>query len=222
MRVRRCGHAASTRSSPDPKNPAGRTQGRTCVPPIDYTDGRTTVTEPSGLQELISEAMTVAKRCLTTDSADDCDALDQLIHQIDGLARETLQSRLAADLERIARRLETGARPTREEESLIELVVIGTASRHVDTEYHVPQWKAELRRLLDELTDGANEPIDSDGLLKIRALCRNATDVLPELRHWMVDRERVARFREAAAEADPERSVALARYIRTILQADNR
>lgn len=180
------------------------------------------MTEPSGLQELVSDATELAERCLNSDSADDCDALDQLIHQIDGLARETLQARLAGDLDRIARRLETGARPTQEEERLIELVVIGTASHHVDTEHHVPQWKAELRRLLKELTAGAEEPIAADALLRIRALCRNATDVLPELRHWMVDRERVRRFREAAAEADPERSVALARYIRTILQAENR
>jgi hypothetical protein len=180
------------------------------------------VNEGVSLSDLVENADALAERCLETDSADDCDSLDQVIHDIDALARETIQDKLTDQLLHIAAKLETGARPTPEEERLIEIVVIGAASRYVDMENNVPEWKAELRRLLSEIDTFARDDANVDALLRVRALCRDAAGVLPDLRHWMIERERIGRFRAAAASADPKRSTTLASYIRGVLRADNR
>jgi hypothetical protein len=174
------------------------------------------------MSELVESAKSIGERCLANDSAEDCDALDQVIHEIDALARESIQDGLRDELLRIAAKLETGGRPTVEEEQLIETVAIGTAARYVSIENNVPDWKAELVRLLDELRVRAHDSTDVDALLRVRALCRDAAGVLPDLRHWMVESERIQRFREGAARGDPERNVVLAGYIRGVLASDRR
>jgi hypothetical protein len=169
--------------------------------------------------ELIARAGSLTERCLDSDAPEECGLLDQTIRDIDGLAREAIQHRLADDLLRIADKLDAGARLTSDDERNLELFAIGNAATYVSEENNVDDWKAEIRRLMHELHDVATiAESNLDRLLHLRALCRDAMGVLPELLHWMEEKDRIARFREGANGHDPERSRTIARFIRETLR----
>jgi hypothetical protein len=174
------------------------------------------------MPELVANAESIAELCFSSDSADQCDTLDQIIHDIDSLARESVQAQLTDELLRIAAKLEAGSRPTEEEERLIEIVIIGAGAEYIATENNVADWKAEIRRLIEELRLRATDQPDLDALLRVRALCRDAIGVLPDLRHWMEESGRVRRFRESAGGNDPERGPVLAGFIRSALASKRR
>ena len=100
---------------------------------------------------MIQQADALCQRCLQTDSPDDCEALDQTVHQVDALAREAMQALLFRDLGKIADKLESGVALTPDEEKHVELVVIGNAAHYVEEENNVADWKKEVRRLIGEL-----------------------------------------------------------------------
>ncbi|MGH7502506.1 MAG: hypothetical protein ACREL7_12205 [Longimicrobiales bacterium] len=175
----------------------------------------------SSFPEIIAQARSLSERCLQSDAAEDCGALDQTIREVDALARETIQQRLAGEVRRIADRLDAGAALTREDERHLEMFAIGSAARYVSEENNVDDWKAEVRRLIAELDDAATIAGSSiDRLFHVRALCRDAMGVLPELHYWMEEKDRIERFRAGALSRDPERARIVARFIRESLRAE--
>lgn len=174
----------------------------------------------SSFVDMVAKAKAITERCLVSDSPEECAVLDQMIRDLDGIARTAIQQRLASELLRIANKLETGARLTPEDERNLEQFAIGNAARYVSEENNVEDWKIEVRRLVGELEDIA--PIaesNLDRLLQLRALCRDAMGVMPELIHWMEEKDRIARFREGANGQDPERGRTIARFIRESLKS---
>lgn len=174
----------------------------------------------SSFPEMVGRARSIADRCFSSDSPEECVGLDQTIREIDNIARHAIQQRLADDLLRIADMLESGTRLTAEDERNLELFAIGNAAHYVNEENNVGDWKAEIRRLLNELDDAAGiAESNLDRLLHLRALCRDAMGVLPELIHWMEEKDRIARFRDSANSRDPERGRTIARFIRESLRS---
>jgi hypothetical protein len=171
--------------------------------------------------EIIAQACALSERCLQADAAEDCGALDQAIRRVDDLAREAIHQRLASDLLRIADKLDSGAALSPDDERNLETFAIGNAARYVSAENNVEEWKAEVRRLIAELDDVASIAESSvDRLLHVRALCRDAMGVLPELIHWMEEKERIERFRAGAVSRDPERGRIIARFLRESLRPE--
>ena len=174
------------------------------------------------IARMLERARALSDRCLETDSPDECGLLDQTIREVDATARSAIQSMLAPQLHQIADKLDAGMPLTVEDERNLERFAIGSAARYVDVENNVADWKAEVRRLLGELDHASVEDgsRDLDRLLHVRALCRDAMNVLPDLRLWMEERERVSRFRDGAWERERQRGHAVARFIRESLRHD--
>jgi hypothetical protein len=169
--------------------------------------------------DMIAKAKSMTERCFSSDSPEECVMLDQTIREIDGVARRAIQQRMADDLLRIADKLDVGSRLNPEDEKSLELFAIGNAAHYVREENNVNDWKVEVRRLMNELQDHASiAESNLDRLLHLRALCRDAMGVLPELIHWMEEKDRITRFRDGANGQDPERGRTIARFIRDTLR----
>jgi hypothetical protein len=172
------------------------------------------------LQQKIEETTALAAPCLAAPTVQSCTALDHAIREIDALARETFQAALRDTYAHIAEKLEGGRALSDEEEKAVELLIVGDAKYYTEAENNVEDWKHEVGRLMERLSavgGVSDNPLEQ--LLRLRALCRDAMSVLPDLMHYVAELDRLARYRQGAASGDPERGKVLARAIRAKLEA---
>jgi hypothetical protein len=137
---------------------------------------------------------------------------------MDALARETFQASLRDTYAHIAEKLEGGRPLTDEEEKAVELLIVGDAKYYTEAENNVADWKREIGRLIENMQKvGSVSDNPLEQVMRLRALCRDAMSVLPDLMHYVAEMDRLERYRGGAASNDPQRSRILARAIRAKL-----
>ena len=148
--------------------------------------------------------------------------LQAQVFDLEGLAREAFQSKLEDLYWPILEKLEEGKALTTAEHDIVELLMVGEARYYLRYENDVNQWKGELKRLLEEIKKQQVAGLDEiDSLMRMRALCREAMRVLPDLAYYFRERERVRRFEDATSGAiDVETRRALANLIKEMMESD--
>lgn len=172
------------------------------------------------LEQKIEQVTALSGPSLESPTVASCTALDQAIREMDALARETFQASLRDTYEHIAEKLEGGRSLTAEEEEAVELLIVGDAKYYTEAENNVADWKSEIARLVERMKSAggvSHNPLEQ--LLRLRALCRDAMSVLPDLMHYVAELDRLERYRAGAASGDPNRGRILARAIRAKLEA---
>jgi hypothetical protein len=139
-----------------------------------------------------------ADRCFQSDSVNDYEQLDILIHELENRAREMFQESLRGVYESIAEKLEDGAVLSGHERGALELLIVGEAKYHVRAENKYREWKDELQRIIAQIRETpAQDKPEAEMLLQLRGLCHDAKAVLPEIELYLRDRERVKQFHDA-------------------------
>jgi hypothetical protein len=141
---------------------------------------------------------------------------------LEGLAREAFQEKLEDMYWPILAKLEDGQELTAAEHSVLELLMVGEAKYYIRYENDVENWRREARRLVEafrkQQASGVNE---IDSLMRLRALCREALRVLPDLAYYFRERERIQQFEDATRDAiDVETRRALANLIKDMMDSD--
>lgn len=148
--------------------------------------------------------------------------LHAFVQELEGLARETFQARLDNMYWPILEKLEEGKALTTAEHNILELLMVGEAKYYLQYEHEIQHWRSELKRLVEEIRKQQAAGLDEiDSLMRIRALCREAMRVLPDIAYYYHERERVRRFEEVTRDAiDVETRRALANLIKDMMESD--
>ncbi len=170
----------------------------------------------------IKETLAVAGRALGTDNSTGYEAFNLDTGKLESLAREAFQAKMESYLWPIINKLEEGESLTTAEQDMLQLMVVGEAKYYVKSENDVENWKRELERLLREIEQlSASNLDDIDALMHLRALCREAIRVLPDLAFYFREKERVHKFKgvvKSAIDRDARRM--LANLVKEMLQSD--
>lgn len=170
----------------------------------------------------IDALLDVAAQSFKVESAAGYHQFQAEVSALEGLARETFQAKLDEMYWPILQKLENGQPLTTAEHDILELLMVGEAKYYLKTETAVETWRAELKRLIEEMKKQQAAGLDEiDSLMRLRALCREALRVLPDLTFYFGELERVHRFDEAtrgAIDADTRR--ALANLIKEMMESD--
>ena len=145
-----------------------------------------------------------------------------LITDLEGLARETFQAKLGDLFWPILAKLEQGDALTTAEHNVLEMLMVGEAKYYLRSETNVELWRAELKRLIEAIKKRQAEGLDEiDSLMTLRALCREAMRIIPDLAYYFREKERVRRFEEATSRAiDVEDRRLLANLIKEMMESD--
>lgn len=178
--------------------------------------------DAKAVEAKISQVINTAQKSFKQESEANYLAFQAEIDALEGLAREALQARLEEMLWPILAKLEEGQPLTAAEHEVLELLIVGEAEYYLQSENELDHWRRELERLLDEINKQQALGLDEiDSLMKIRALCREALRVLPDMAYYFHEQERVQKFREMTRDAiDTETRRSLANLIKEMIESD--
>jgi hypothetical protein len=166
---------------------------------------------------------------LGTDALRDLHALElerfeQKLRTLDALCREEFQDELRETYMSLADRLERGDALTDQERAAVEVLFTGAARIYLKIENNFDDWIVELQRLLAELQAAGEQGFNRMGdLMHVQALCRDAMHVMPEVLHYVREKERVELFRQSlGGRINGESGRMLARMIRDMMASPDR
>ena len=170
----------------------------------------------------INDVITLSTKALKQENEAGYQDLQTLIFDLEGLARETFQAKLEDLYWSILAKLEQGQALTTAEHEVLEMLMVGDAKYYLRDETHLDEWRDELNRLLDEIRKRQASGLDTiDSLMKLRALCREAMRILPDLTYYFREKERIRRFETATSGAiDIETRRSLANLIKDMMESD--
>lgn len=174
------------------------------------------------VDDQINKLVQVASGSFKADSSAGYQALQAEINALEGVAREAFQAKLDDMYWSILDKLEDGQPLTTAEHNILELLMVGEAKYYLKSENDVDRWRAELNRLVEEIKKQQVTGVDEiDSLLRLRALCREATRVIPDIGYYFHELERVRQFEEATRGAiDVETRRLLANLIKDMMESD--
>jgi hypothetical protein len=167
----------------------------------------------------IGKALELAHRSGTSENSEDYEFLEEQLDQTEADAREALQAKL--DCRSLLTKLTSGQALAADDLKTLELLIVGDAESYLKYESEVAEWKAQLKRVIDQISALQNSTFDGESLMQLRALCREAHEAIADLVFYFDAKERVAKFREAThGSIDPEDYRFLARMVREMLASD--
>jgi hypothetical protein len=167
----------------------------------------------------IQKTLAQASRCAEVETSDNYATLEDQVGDLENLAREALQAKI--DFASLLPKLEHGKPLTPADLKTLELLIVGDAEYYVKYETEVEHWKGELGRVFREVAKLQGLKLDIDDLLHLRALCREAREVLADLVYYFDAKERIRKFEAATRGAiDPDGYHFLAEIVRQMLASE--
>ena len=180
------------------------------------------MTSTQQVEDKINQIVENADQVFRHETAENYRELQDEVATLEGLAREAFQEKLEDMYWSILAKLEDGQGLTAAEHSVLELLMVGEAKYYIRFENDVENWRREVRRLIEAFRKQQASGVDEiDSLMRLRALCREALRVLPDLAYYFRERERVQQFEDATRDAiDVETRRALANLIKDMMDSD--
>ena len=167
----------------------------------------------------IQNALDLASRCRSAGTSENYEFLEEQMDQIDAQARHALLLKL--DLDALLEKLDARQSLTPSDFKTLELLIVGDAESYLKYESELAEWKAQLTRVLDQIGGLAKSDLDLDGVLQLRALCREAHESLSDLIFYFDAHERAAKFKASTSgPMDADGYIFLAQILRDMLRAD--
>lgn len=167
----------------------------------------------------VQKTLELANRSNTSENSEDYEFLEEQIDQIEADAREAFQAKL--DCRSLLSKLTAGRALNADDLKTLELLIVGDAEFYLKYESEVAEWKAQLKRVLDQIGALQNSTCDGETLMQLRALCREAHEAIADLVFYFDAKERVTKFRAAThGPIDPAGYRFLASMVREMLSSD--
>jgi hypothetical protein len=149
----------------------------------------------SQVNPTIQKTLALASRCTENETSDNYGALEDQVGDLESRAREAFQTKM--DFTSLLPKLEKAQPLTPGDLKTLELLIVGDAEYYLKYETEVEHWKGELKRVLGEIAKLQSPDSDVDGLMHLRALCREAREVLADLVFYFDAQERAGKFQAA-------------------------
>jgi chromosome segregation ATPase len=165
------------------------------------------------------KALDLAARCDAAETSDNYEFLEQQIDELEAQAREAVHAKM--DFKSLLAKLVGGLPLTPADLNSLELLIVGDAEYYLRYESEIEEWKTQLKRVLDQIANLQISAFDVDTLMHIRALCREAHEVLSDLVYYFDAKERIAKFKIATqGRIDPDGYRFLAEIVQEMLASD--
>ena len=161
----------------------------------DDQQSRKTQAQDQRIQTSIQKALELATRCTASETSDNYEFLEEQVDQLEAEAREGFHSRM--NFGPLLAKLEGGKPLSADDLKALELLIVGDAEYYLKYESEVAEWKAQLKRVLDQIAALRASTLDVEALMHVRALCREAHEAIADLVYYFDSKERVAKFRAA-------------------------
>ncbi len=150
------------------------------------------MTQQEQIQAAVKKTQELAARCSASETSDNYEFLEVQIDELESQAQQAFRSKV--DFASLLSKLR-GLKPlTPGDVKTLELLIVGDAEYYVKYESELDEWRAQLRRVLEQIANLASSALDVDGLMHLRALCREAHEVLADLVFYFDARDRAAKF----------------------------
>jgi len=173
------------------------------------------------LAETLQNLKESAEVALNGESAEQFSDFERYVSEVDAFVREVQQSMWAADARATIKRLETGEPLADADLDVIRTFLVSDAEHYLKHENNVPDWRHELKRLMDDLVRRSNI-IDRHTIGDLRGVLKDAVRLVPDLRNYFEERERVAKFERALQSLDTPSRATLARLMKEQLTSSRR
>ncbi len=175
--------------------------------------------DPDAVLTAIDKALELASRCAAQETSDNYGLLEDQIGEVENQAREAFQAKL--NMTALLGKLQQSKPLAPEDLKTLELLIVGDAESYLKFETEFDHWKDELKRHLDEIAGLRAAGQDVDALMRLRALCREAEEVLTDIVFYLDAKERAGKFQEATrSPIDAEGYRVLAEIVRQMLVSD--
>jgi len=180
-----------------------------------------TMVDTDQLVETVQGLKEAATSALANESADDFEAFERCLNEVDAFARETQQCLWADEARATLRRLEKGDPLDNQDSDLIRAFLISDAERYLKHENNYEDWVKELKRLVDDLCKQVNM-VDRDTIADVRGILKDAIRLVPDIRNYHDEKRRVEKFEQALKTLDKSSRDMLVRVLREQLRSEKR
>jgi chromosome segregation ATPase len=154
---------------------------------------------PQGIEEQIrtsiKKTQELAERCRGSESSDNYESLEEQVDELEERATEAVHSK--TDLKSLLSKLRSRTPLMPSDLKALELLIVGDAESYLKYESELEEWKAQLKRVLDQIAAIQGSEFDVESLMHMRALCREAHEVLADLVFYFDAKERAEKFKIA-------------------------
>ena len=167
----------------------------------------------------IQKTLELASRCANAETSDNYGCLGDQVEDLEGQAREAFQAKV--DFASLLPKLKAAKPLTPADLKSLELLMVGDAEYFLKYETEFDHWKSQIQQLIGEISKLQSGDLDIDGLMHLRALCREVSRVLPAVVYYLDQKERARKFQDATREPiDAEGYRFLAEIVSNMLSSD--
>jgi hypothetical protein len=150
------------------------------------------VDDTQGISNQISAALDTAAECATAETARNYGLLNEQLGTIATAAGQLLRSHVAYGP--LLAKLRDGERLTPVDVQTLRALIVGDADEVLKYDDEFGQSKTELRRILAEIRKLQSRDLDLEALMRLRVLCREASNTLIETLQYLDKKERIRNF----------------------------
>lgn len=171
--------------------------------------------------QAVEDLKVLTKSALSGGTAEKYETLEQHINRLDSALREFEQSQLKGDVDKAIRALAAGRPLSREEQAAVRAIIVGDAEAYLKMENNFKEWQTELKRLEGEMERLARSP-NLDAVQELRGVVKDAVRLLPIIRSYAEEKDRLDRFNTAFAHLDDDNRELLVTLLREKLSSTTR
>jgi hypothetical protein len=180
-----------------------------------------TMVDTDQLVESVQGLKEASASALAHESAEDFEAFERYLNEVDAFVRETQQSLWANEARATIRRLEKGDPLNDHDHDLIRTFLISDAQGYLALENNYRDWLDELQRLIAEVCKRVNT-VDRESIANLRGVLKDAIRLVPDIRNYLEEKRRVEKFEQALGTLDASSRDMLVRVLREQLRSHTR
>lgn len=190
---------------------------------VDFAseDIAVSTTTANPLASVINGLKALTREAISTRSPEHFETLEQQINRFEATVREMQQSMLSERSKSALKNLRAGRPLSEEEKSVLQSVVVGDAESYLRVENNLQDWINELQRLIGEMERLARCE-DEATMSQLRGVSKDAVRLMPSLRAYMEEKDRLDRFNRAMANLDEPNRHILTQVVSEMLSSPKR
>lgn len=179
------------------------------------------VTATDQLTDTFNALKHAVDTALTNQDAQDFAAFEKYLNDVAAYAREAQQAMWVDEAKHAINKLEKGEPLVETDFDVIRTFLISDAEQYLAVENNYGNWQKELKRLANDLQQRA-KTVDRDSIAELRGVLKDAIRLVPDIRNYLEEKERVAKLNHALNALDQSSRDMIANLMRDQLRSDNR
>jgi hypothetical protein len=172
----------------------------------------TTTTNTDQLSDTIQSLKDSAEGAIQSQTLEQFEALETYVADVESYVREVQQAMWAEEAKQTLRKLDKNDTLEACDLDLLRVFLISDAERYLAVENNFADWIAELRRLMDDLVRRM-ATVDRHTIADVRGVLKDASRLVPDIRNFLDEKQRVAKFESAVMHLDAASRKMLAKLL---------